>query len=151
MIWLIIMGMFIIAVIISCVLFDGALSGACSALAVVCFFAGMWAPLGGYDKAIVKEEYELIPIIQESNIYVIETENGTKIYKCMEKNQYDETIEQYAIKEKNSDVKIEYANEYTKPVLRKYVRKPAESIFNGKYCEDYEYYVLFAAEECVMK
>lgn len=152
MIWLIILGVLIIATVLILVfLYDVEFAGLCGALAVICFFTGMWSTVGGYDKAVVAEEYNLIPIIDESNIYVIETEKGTKIYKCKENNQYDDNIEQFVIKEKRSDIKIEYAKEYTKPVLRKYVQKPTESIWNGKYCKNREYYVLFTTEECVMK
>lgn len=151
MIWLIIMGVLIVLFVLSVILFDGNLSGICIFLAAVCFVIGMWGPITGYDEPAIQEEYELIPIFEESNIYVIETEKGTKIYKCKEKNEHDKSIEQVVIKEIGAGAQIEYAKEYSQPVLRKYMKKRTDSVWNGLFYEKESYYVLFTSEENVIK
>lgn len=151
MIWLIITGVLVILFILTIVLFDSNFSVTCIVLAVGCFCMGMWAPVKGYDNPIVIEEHKLMPIIEESNIYIIETEKGRKIYRCKETNKHDSTLEQNVIKEKGAEVKIEYAKEYSQPVLRKYLVKAKNSMWNGLFCEKEEYYILFASEDCVIK
>ena len=133
MLWLVITMVLVLAAIASFIWYNDNVAIFCVFFAFIGFIFGMWSPLGGYEEEALQEEYKLIPIFEESNIYIIETENGTKIYKLAEKNQYDDNIDQIVIKQKGGSTKIEYVKEYTEPVLRKYVQKPSRSLFNGIY------------------
>jgi len=123
----------------------------CISIAVTLFVVAIISPVEKYEEPVIAEEYELLVIVENTDAYIIQTDKGTKICKYEMKSEYDETVKKVVINEVASNVKIEYAEEFSKPVLRKYVKKVKKSIWNGIGLEDIEYFVLFTPESYVVK
>lgn len=123
----------------------------CISIAITLFVVAIVWPGARYEDPVVAEEYELLAIVENTDAYIIQTDKGTKICKYEMKSEYDETVKKVVINEVASTVKVEYTEEFSKPVLRKYVKKIKKSIWNGIGLEDNTYFVLFTPESCIVK
>ena len=151
------MAFFIIAVIlIICgiivyVFFEETISSIPFVLAFVALLLGLFADWGGYEKAIVSKEYKLIPLVEDTNIYLIQSDDETKMVKYKVQSEHDKKIQNSVIKKVKSSVDVEYIGKDLKPVLREYVCKPKKSIWNGICLVDKQYSVLFIQEAYILK
>ena len=131
------MGFFIIAAIlliagaIVVLLVDHEAAAFIFILAVLVIVFGLFANWGGYEEAFVSNEYELIPLIENTNIYLIQSDSGTKMCKYKIASKHDSKVENPVIKKISASVELEYIEEGIKPVLREYVLKPKKSKWNG--------------------
>ena len=151
------MGFFVIAVIaviigiIIAVCIDPQSSAPAFIVAVLLAVLGLFANWGGYEEAFVNNEYELTPLIEDTNIYLIQSDDGTKMCKYKITSEHDSKVKNTIIRRIRASVEIEYIGEELKPVLREYVSKPKETKWNGIFVEDKEYSVLFVPESYIIK
>lgn len=151
------MGFFVIAVILAiigvivalCV--DSQASAPVFVLAFLLILFGLFANWGGYEEAFVSKEYELIPLIEDTNIYLIQSDGGTKMCKYKIVSEHDSNVENAVIKKISASVELEHIKEGQKPILREYVSKPKKSKWNGIFVSDKEYAVLFVPESYIIK
>jgi len=144
----------IVIVIIGVVIFvevDTTSAGMVFVLACLFLAFGLFANWGGYEKAVVSDEIELMPLIEDANIYLIQSDDETKMCKYMISSERDTKIKNEVIKRIRSNVEVEYIDESSKPVLREYTQKPKESIWNGLCVDDKKELVLFVPESYILK
>ena len=130
---------------------DTSPAGCILILAFIFLCLGLFANWGGYEKAVVSDEIELMPLIENANIYLIQSDDETKMCKYMISSERDTKIKNEAIKRIRSSVEVEYIDEGSKPVLREYTQKTKESIWNGLYVDDKKELVLFVPESYILK
>jgi len=120
-------------------------------VALLMVLLGLFANWGGYDEPFISNEYELIPLIEDTDIYLIQSEGGTRMCKYGVESEYDSEVKKTVIKRISASVKLEYIEEGLKPVLREYVSKPKKSKWNGVFADTKEYLVLFVPEAYIIK
>lgn len=151
------MGFFVIALIsiiigiILIVFVDPQSSAPAFVVALLFVVLGLFANWGGYEEATVSNEYELIPLVEDTSIYLIQSDGGTKMCKYKIASEHDSKVENPVIKRISASVDLEYIEEGAKPVLREYVSKTKKSKWNGIFVSDKEYAVLFVPESYIIK
>ena len=151
------MGFFIIALIlviigiIVAVCFDPESSAPAFVIAGILLLLGLFANWGGYEEPFVSNEHELIPLIEDTSIYLIQSDGGTKMCKYKITSEHDIKVENTIIKQISSSVDLEYIEEGSKPVLREYISNPKKSKWNGIFAHVKEYPVLFVPESYIIK
>lgn len=106
---------------------------------------GFFVPIHGYEEPIITE-YELRPIVSDSNIYIIEQRDSSVLCRYLNEEENNEEIKEYI-----NDFKIIGIDEGEKPVLRSSVTKAKKSIFTFALTEKEEniFYIPESNIECM--
>jgi len=113
-------------------------------IGVFIIVVGITAPLSGYNEYNIREEINLLSIgvnkEKNTDIYIIELENGDKIYKSIDENG-KEKLETYY---KSMKVEIKEEENCEEPKLVHYFRPIKSSIFSlgmFSFDEKYTFYI----------
>lgn len=110
-------------------------------------FTGVGAPLHGYHDPVVVKEYELVELIEDSDVYIIEDSNRTPFFKYI--TDSDKTRINNPYNQTNLDIDI--SGKYKEPTLVEYRVKPKKGIFGiGLFINTVEYKI-YAAEKNIKR
>ena len=115
----------------------------CITLGVAIAVVGFGIPLHGFNEPVIDREYELVEIVDGSNIYVVEDLERTPFFK------YVKTSTETRISDSNIEVVV--SDKYENPTLVRYKRKPKRSVLTFAVFGNGYDYKIYAAEENIKR
>lgn len=85
---------------------------------------GISEPVNGFEEPII-EQYELVPVVNDSNVYIIQQSDGSVICKFLSQNEKSSEVCIYT-----DDFEIVVTKEGEKPVFKTSLTKAKRTIFN---------------------
>lgn len=129
------------------VIWDSFKEISCVILGLFVIAVGFGIPMHGFNEPVIADEYELVEIVDGSNVYVVEDEDRTPFFKYVKTSSESRISDPYDC----SNIEIVISDKYEKPTLVKYKRKPERSVLTFAVFGNGYDYKIYAAEENIKR
>jgi len=104
------------------------------------------SPISGYEEAVLKQEYELKPV-HENSIYIIEDSTGAVTCKHVIPKSHPEAVKAYGTYTYDKYGEIVVTEKGSKPVMKKYIQKARKTIWTIDPKSFITKYIFYVPEE----
>lgn len=116
-------------------------------LCIFIFTLGLGAPFHGYYEPVITEKYELVELLEGTDVYIIEDSNREPFFKYVE-DSYETGIND---PHNDSNIEIVVSDKYKKPTLVKYDIEAKKGILGLGLFGDTIEYKIYAAKENIIR